>query len=54
MAYILERYAKTQRHRELLNTLWEDTRVLEKRLFSYLDFHPDIIPPALLAAALPS
>jgi uncharacterized protein len=54
MAYILERYAKTQRHRELLNTLWEDTRVLEKRLFSYLDFHPDIIPPGLLAAALPS
>ncbi|MEJ2155414.1 MAG: HDIG domain-containing protein [Desulfobacteraceae bacterium] len=54
MAYILNRYAKTRKHQELLQTLWDRTRVLEKRIFSYLDFHPDIIPPGLLEAALPS
>ncbi len=53
MAYILDRYAKTKKHQELLHTLWDHTRTLEKRLFSYLNFHPDIIPPGLLAAALP-
>ena len=54
MTYILNRYAKTKKHQELLHTLWEHTRILEKRLFSYLNFHPDIIPPGLLEAALPS
>lgn len=52
MMYILKRYAKTKKHKELLHTLWEHTRVLEKRLFSYLNFHPDVIPPSLLEAAL--
>ena len=54
MTYILHRYAKTQEHRRQLKILWDQTRVLEKRLFSYLTFHPDIIPPALLDAALPT
>lgn len=53
MSYILKRYAKTKKHRELLQTLWDHTRTLEKRLFSYLNFHPDIFPPGLLEAALP-
>lgn len=53
MAYIRDRYARTKEHRRLLNILWDQTRVLEKRLFSYLTFHPDIIPPNLLEAALP-
>lgn len=54
MAYILDRYAKTREHRKQFSILWDQTRVLEKRLFSYLRFHPDIIPPALLEAALPT
>jgi putative nucleotidyltransferase with HDIG domain len=53
MTYIMKRYAKTKERRELLNILWDQTRVLEKRLFSYLTFPPDIIPPGLLEAALP-
>ena len=52
MAYIKDRYAKTREHRKQFNILWDQTRVLEKRLFAYLTFHPDIIPPALLDAAL--
>ena len=54
MTYILKRYARTEKHRELFYTLWDHTRTLEKRLFSYLNFHPDIIPPALLSDALPT
>lgn len=54
MAYIQRRYAHTQKRRELLKILWDQSRVLEKRLFSYLTFHPDIIPPSLLAAAMPT
>ena len=41
MAYIGERYARTDRHRELFAELWQQTRVLEKRLFSYLSFRPE-------------
>ena len=52
MAYIRDRYAKTRELRKQFNILWNQTRVLEKRLFAYLTFHPDIIPPALLDAAL--
>jgi putative nucleotidyltransferase with HDIG domain len=52
MAYILKRYAKTGERRRLFNILWDQTRVLEKRIFAYLTFHPDIIPPDLLDAAL--
>ncbi len=54
MTYILNRYAKTKKHRELLQVLWDHTRILEKRLFAYLEFHPDIFPPSLLEAALQS
>jgi putative nucleotidyltransferase with HDIG domain len=53
MTYILNRYAKTREHRKQFDVLWNHTRVLEKRIFSYLNFHPDIIPPTLIDAALP-
>lgn len=52
MDYIYHRYAKTKERQKLFKSLWDKTHVLEKRLFAYLDFHPDIIPPNLLAAAL--
>jgi putative nucleotidyltransferase with HDIG domain len=41
MAYIRDRYAKTGDHREHLKVLWQRTRRLEKRLFSYLAFAPE-------------
>lgn len=52
MNYILQRYARTKERRELLKVLWDQTHLLEKRLFAYLSFHPDIIPPKLLANVL--
>jgi len=54
MRYILERYAKTAQRQELFMEIWDKTRVLEKRLFSYLAFHPDVIPPNMLEAVLPA
>ena len=53
MTYILQRYARTAERRALLKQLWNQTRGLEQRLFSYLTFPPDIIPEKLLARALP-
>ncbi len=41
MTYILDRYAKTRKHRRLLSRLWAQTRELEKRLFRYLNFPPE-------------
>ena len=41
MTYILKRYACTGKRRELFSQLWEWTKALEQRLFSYLDFQPD-------------
>lgn len=52
MTYILHRYAKTKERQALFKILWDQTRILEKRIFAYLSFHPDIIPPKLLAEAL--
>ena len=43
MAYILERYAKTVQRQALLQELWHQTRLLERRLFTYLSFTPDLI-----------
>ncbi len=43
MGYILQRYAKTQAHQELFKTLWRQTQQLEKRLFSYLAFTPEML-----------
>ena len=43
MTYILHRYAKTKDHQDLLKQLWDQTRRLEKRLFAYLAFTPDIL-----------
>ena len=40
MTYILERYAKTEEHRRWLKVVWDQTMLLEKRLFSYLNFRP--------------
>ena len=41
MTYILHRYAKTEKHQALLKTLWDQTRLLEKRLFAHLAFTPE-------------
>ena len=43
MSYILQRYARTAAHKELLQKLWQQTRELEQRLFSYLTLSPDAI-----------
>lgn len=43
MTYILHRYAKTKARQELLKQLWEQTRLLERRLFAHLSFTPDIL-----------
>jgi uncharacterized protein len=40
MEYILQRYAKTEEHRQWLKSVWEQTVLLEKRLFDYLSFTP--------------
>ena len=40
MEYILQRYAKTNAHRELLRSIWDQTVMLEERLFAYLTFAP--------------
>jgi uncharacterized protein len=40
MGYILDRYAKTDAHKQWLNTVWEQTILLENRLFAYLTFAP--------------
>jgi uncharacterized protein len=52
MAYILERYANTPERQVLLQKLWEQSRMLEARLFAHLSFTPDgldadaLCPPA--------
>ena len=43
MAYILQRYAKTIQRQVLLQELWDQTRLLEQRLFAYLSFTPDLL-----------
>lgn len=40
MEYILQRYAKTEEHRQWLRAIWDQTVQLEKRLFAYLAFSP--------------
>ncbi len=40
MQYILERYAKTVERQMLLKKVWDQTILLEDRLFSYLTFTP--------------
>lgn len=50
MTYILHRYAKTRERQRLLNKLWEQTRLLERRLFSHLEFTPDILSSHLPAS----
>jgi uncharacterized protein len=40
MGYILKRYAKTDEHKQRLKTVWEQTILLENRLFAYLTFAP--------------
>lgn len=47
MTYILHRYAKTKARQDLLKQLWEQTRLLEERLFAHLSFTPDILPEHL-------
>lgn len=41
MNYILERYAKTEAHRQWFREVWKQTVLLEERLFGYLAFGPD-------------
>jgi HD superfamily phosphodiesterase len=44
MDYIMQRYAKTEAHRQWLMAVWELTATLEARLFDYLAFSPDQLP----------
>lgn len=41
MQYIQDRYARTPEHMRRIKILWEQTTLLEKRLFLYLAFTPD-------------
>lgn len=50
MTYILDRYAKTEDHRRLGRQLWRQTRELEQRLFSHLDFLPQDLASRLNAS----
>ena len=43
MAYILERYADGMESRERILGLWAKSKDLEKRIFSYLPFFPDVL-----------
>ncbi len=43
MAYILQRYAKTIQRQVLLQELWDQTRLLEQRLFAYLTITPELL-----------
>ncbi len=43
MAYILERYGGTDARRQRIASLWQETRVLEAKLFGGLDCGPDAI-----------
>lgn len=47
MTYIMDRYARTDEHRRLINLTWHYTRELEKRLFQYLSFEPEDIESRL-------
>lgn len=40
MDYILARYARTAEHKQWLMDVWEQTSLLEDRLFAYLSFDP--------------
>ena len=39
--YILERYAKKPEHRERIHMLWQKTKGLEDRIFSFLPLTPE-------------
>ena len=41
MQYIQDRYAKTVEHKHRIKILWEQTTLLEKRLFRHLAFTPE-------------
>lgn len=41
MAYIMERYAVTEAHRQRLYGIWQETLQLEKKLFSHLPITAD-------------
>jgi putative nucleotidyltransferase with HDIG domain len=40
MNYIVERYAKTEEHRQWMRLVWDHTVQLERRLFAYLSYTP--------------
>jgi putative nucleotidyltransferase with HDIG domain len=41
MTYIMDRYGQKAQHQERIQMLWEKTKALERRIFSYLPFLPD-------------
>ncbi|MCG6911252.1 MAG: HD domain-containing protein [Deltaproteobacteria bacterium] len=43
MHYIVERYGRTAEHRQRIMSLWEQSRMLEKRLFTHIDFAPEVL-----------
>jgi uncharacterized protein len=51
MDYILQRYAQTPERQALFRKLWDQTRILERRLFAYLTFPPDFLENGKAIAA---
>jgi hypothetical protein len=47
MAYILERYGKTAELQQRLQILYDESKHLEAKLFSYLNLQPDQLPDCL-------
>jgi putative nucleotidyltransferase with HDIG domain len=41
MTYIMDRYGQKAEHQKRIQMLWEKTKALERRIFSYLPFLPD-------------
>ncbi len=54
MAYIQQRYAKTQKQVQRCKRLLKQTQLLEQRLFDYLPYGPDTISDLLLEAGKPA
>lgn len=54
MSYIRDRYCKTADHRARLRDLWEETRVLEQKIFSWLPFGPEDLIRRLSGGGKPS
>jgi len=53
MTYIMDRYGQEAEHRQRIQMLWEKTKELERKIFSYLPFSPDDLDHYLAAMDIP-